>query len=94
MVDGHDWEPFVVHLLSAPDSQLDDTMKAKILKWSRPYRAIDVLEVLDLCTHSSLSSGIVVTCLKMMYEDLLVQEHTTHEEVVKNATWREEKDRV
>lgn len=75
-------------LLSAPDGQLDEQMKPLIKKWDTPAKAIQILEVLDHCVHASLASGFTVRLLQMLYDAALTNEKTTHEEVVKLATWR------
>jgi len=78
------------NLLTAPDSQLDESMKPLIKKWSNPPTALQILEVLDKCIYASLASGFVVTLLQMAYEALCKNENTTHDDVVKLATWRGE----
>lgn len=77
-------------LLKAPDYQLDESMKEKIKAWSNPIKAIEILEVLDHCIHASLASGFIIKTLQLLYDIALRDEGTTHEEVVKSATWREE----
>lgn len=78
------------YLLIAPDSQLDAAMKPFISKWQNPPKAIEILEVLDYCIHDALASGIVVIVLQTMYNAAIKIENTTHEEVIKYATWRKE----
>lgn len=77
-------------LLTAPDTQLDASMKPLIEKWSEPPTPIQILEVLDHCIFGALASGVVVTVLQTMYDESLIQANTTHEEVIKKATWRNE----
>lgn len=77
-------------LLNAPDSQLDASMFPLIRKWSNPPRAIEILEVVDWCIHSSLASGFVLKILQIQLETTMKQEGVTHEELVKLATWRNE----
>jgi hypothetical protein len=74
-------------LCEAPDSQLDASMKPLIEKWSTPPKAIEILEILDQCIHGALASGFVITLLTCGYEDACKAEKTTHDEVVKQATW-------
>ena len=76
------------HLLVAPDSQLDASMKPLIEKWSHPTPPLQILEVLDYCIAGSLASGLVVMLLQMEYDMACKRAGTTHEEVVKLATWR------
>jgi hypothetical protein len=75
-------------LLEAPDSQLDAQMKPLIKKWSDSPAPIEILEVLDLCIHAGLASGVVVNVLQILYDDACKSNNTTHEEVVKLAIWR------
>lgn len=77
-------------LLKAPDYQIDESMKEKIKSWSDPIKAVEILEVLDHCIFASLASGFIIKTLQLLYDIALRDEGTTHEEVVKSATWREE----
>ncbi len=78
-------------LLEAPDTQLDPSMKPLIKKWNDCCpTALQVLEVLDQCINASLASGFVVEVLQRLYNEALRTEKSTHEEVVKLATWRKE----
>ena len=81
-------EKFVSLLMEAPEGQLDPKMKTYIEKWSDPPTAVQLLEVLDHCIHGGLASGMVIALLQGYYRSTLDNEKTTHEEVVKNATWR------
>ncbi len=75
-------------LLAAPDTQLDESQKILIQKWSEPPTALQILEVLDNCVHASLGSGFVVKLLQHLYDIACDMQDTTNEEVVKLATWR------
>lgn len=75
-------------LLTAPDSQLDAAMKTLVKAWDNEPTPIQLLEVLDHCIHGSMSSGMIVTLLQLTYKQACENALTTHEEVVKNATWR------
>lgn len=77
------------YLLKAPDTQLDAAMKPLIEKWDDEPTPLQVLEVLDHCIHGSLASGFVVAALQAVYDVQCKKANTTHEEVVKQATWRE-----
>ena len=79
---------FVKILLEAPDSQIDSTIKPLIEKWDEQPTPIQILEVLDHCIHASLASGMVVQVLQIIYADACKKNNTSHEEVVKFATWR------
>lgn len=77
-------------LLSASDTQIDAAMHPLIRKWDEEPTALQILEVLDQCIHGGLASGFVITALQVTYDMACKQESTTHEDVVKLATWRGE----
>lgn len=81
-------QEIIDQLLQAHDTQLDAQMKPLIQKWSIPPSPIQILEVLDHCIHGALASGFVVKLLQICYANACEDNSTTHEEVVKNATWR------
>lgn len=75
-------------LLLSPDHHLDKTMIPLIEKWSEPFKAIEVLEVVDYCVHGGLASGFVMSVLETILTKAMSDENTTHEELIKQATWR------
>ena len=75
-------------LLKAPDSQLDYSVKPLIQKWDTPPKALQILEVLDLCVHGGLASGLVITLLEKFMHEAIQLEGTTYEALVAQATWR------
>lgn len=77
-------------LKSAPESQLDASVKPLIVAWSDPPKPIEILEVLDSCVHASLASAFVVGLLDLIYKDACQREGLSHDDVVKQATWRGE----
>jgi hypothetical protein len=77
-------------LLEAPDTQLDASMKPLIEKWSKPAKAREILEVVDQCIFSALASGVILIALEALYEEACKAENTIHEDVIKDAPWRDE----
>jgi len=75
-------------LLESSDNVLDDRMKVLMRKWSDPPKAVEVLEVLDYCINGSLAAGLAVGALQALYDRQCAAVNTTHEVVVKLATWR------
>ena len=75
-------------LLGLSDASLDAAMFPLIEKWGTPPRAIEILEVLDLCIYGSLSSDIVIVYLQYIYDVVLIRENLKHEDLVPLATWR------
>lgn len=76
-------------LLEATDRQLDAGAKAKIRTWDKPAKAVQILEVLDLCVHGSLCSEFMIVVLRTMLDRAIQDEKTTYHEVVAQATWRQ-----
>ena len=77
-------------LLQATDSQLDASLFPLIEKWDDEPTPLQLLEVIDKCIYGSLASGFVVGLLQACYELACADRGTTHDEVVKQATWRED----
>lgn len=77
-------------LQSAPESQLDPSLKPLIVAWSDPPKPLEVLEVLDRCVHASLASDFVIGLLDLIYKDACQREGQTHDDVAQKATWRVE----
>lgn len=71
------------------DRELDPKLVPTIRAWPDEPSALQILEVLDPAIHGSLASGFVVGALQVMYDMALKAENTTHEEVIKGASWRD-----
>ena len=81
----------IVKLLkTAPDGSLDKQMQPYIAKWSDPPTPLQVLEVLDHCINGALANGMVIRVLQVLYDERCAAEGVKHEDVAKNAKWREE----
>jgi hypothetical protein len=76
-------------LCSMSEGQLDSHMHPLIQAWDEPPKARQILEVLDNCIHGALASSFVITALQAMYDIACKREQTTHEEVIKDAPWRD-----
>ena len=77
-------------LLTASDNQLDASMFPLIEKWSDPFKAIEILEVLDKCIYGSLASDFTISVLQILYDKALAEEGLAHEELIKDAIWRKD----
>lgn len=75
-------------LCRSSDQQLDASMFPLIRKWDPEPTALQVLEVLDQCTHVALASSFIVKVLQTVYDASLMREGKTHEEIIPLATWR------
>lgn len=75
-------------LLRLSDRELDARVRPLIERWDEPPTALQILEPLDLCINGALASGFVVAALQALYDVACKREGTTHENVVKDATWR------
>jgi hypothetical protein len=80
--------PFKDMLLSAPDSQLDQSMRELIMVWDDEPTSLQILEVLDKVIYSALGSDFVVTMLQIFLETTMAKENTTLEKIVPGAYWR------
>jgi hypothetical protein len=79
------------HLISAPDTQLDPSMRAHIQEeWSEKPTALEILEVLDKVIHFALGSGFVIMVLETMLNDAMLEEKTDMKTLSEKATWRNE----
>lgn len=76
-------------LMNLSDASLDASMIELIKNWSIPFKAIEILEVLDKSIFSSLASGTIIVLLQALLDESLKNENITHEKLVKNAYWRE-----
>ena len=76
-------------LLEAPEGHLDKVALESIREWDdESPKAIQILKTLDMCVHSGLSSGFVVGVLEQMLYYYRTKEKISHEELLKEATWR------
>lgn len=75
-------------LEDVPDRELDPKVKETIRKWNNPPTALQILEVLDMCVHGSLTNALVIKVLETLLEKTIEKEKTSYEEVVSKATWR------
>ena len=75
-------------LLESSDSQLDASMFPLIAKWDDPPTSLQLLEVIDHCIYSSLSSGFILRVLQSMYASTCEKEGITHEHNELISPWR------
>ena len=85
-----DLEELKKSLLGFSDDALDQSLKKLIEAWTHPLTPISVLEVVDKAIHGSLAAGVIVAFLQAVYLRSCLDADTSHEEVVKMATWREQ----
>lgn len=78
----------ITHLLSASDNHLDVHTKEVIRTWSTPYKAVELLHTLDVAVYGGGASPLIMTLLETLLREAIKIEETTYEEVVKQATWR------
>jgi hypothetical protein len=85
---------FKEHLLTATRlGILDNKAIPLIEKFDSPSKAIQILELLDLCcSDHPVLLKIAFDVIGTEYKLALVNERTTHEEVIKLATWRNNVD--
>lgn len=78
------------YMLQSSDDMVDAELKKLIHSWNENTKPINVLEALDKSIHYSWTSGFWIRCLQILYDSICKHYNTTHEEVVKNAVWRNE----
>lgn len=76
-------------LLESSDRQIDASMHSLIRTWDEEPTARQILEVLDHCIYGSLASGFIVSTLQVLYDVACKREGVTHEDVIKDAPWRD-----
>lgn len=74
--------------LEAPEDQLDRSMIVLIEQWSEQPKAIEILEVVDMCIHYGLASDFVVASLQVMLDAAIINEQTTLKQLEQLAVWR------
>ena len=57
-------------------------------EWSDPPSALQILQVLDFSVHDALATGTIIIVLERLFEEALIRENVTRENVVSQATWR------
>jgi hypothetical protein len=76
-------------LLQAPDGHLDKSAIDSIKEWDEEPKAIQVLKTLDMCVHSGLASGFVISVLEQLLNHACREEKTTYPELIEKAVWRQ-----
>jgi hypothetical protein len=78
-------------ILEAPDHIIDSSIKEMIkVKWDAEPTAIQILEVLDRIVFYGAASDFVVNVLDVRMRAELVKENQTYEQLVEQASWRNE----
>ncbi len=76
-------------LLQAPDGHLDQSAIDSIKEWDEEPKAIQILKTLDMCVHSGLASGFVISVLEQLLNHACREENTTYPELIEKAVWRQ-----
>lgn len=74
--------------LSAPEDQIDPSVKPLIEVWDDAPTALQILRVLDSMVYSGGATGFVVSALDAMMRGTLEAEGQTYEQLVAKAVWR------
>ena len=83
-----DYEGIKNNFANLSDASLDAKMIELIKNWSIPFKAIEILEVLDKSIHGALASGDIINIFQIMLNRALKNENITHDELIKQADWR------
>lgn len=77
-------------LLQGPDEHIADFVKDTIREWTDPPTALQILKSLDAGVHGGGVSNFTLGVLDTLLVLAIKQENTTYDDVVKQATWRNE----
>lgn len=78
-------------LLNAPEGHLDPSARPLVEEWGGDFpTAVQALKLLDNCARYALASEFTMRVLEIAFQDALVREGLTREDVVSQATWRKE----
>ena len=83
-----DYEGIKNDFSNLSDASLDAKMIELIKNWSIPFKAIEILEVLDKSIHGALARGNIINIFQIMLNRALKSENITHDELTKQASWR------
>lgn len=75
-------------LLVAPPDQLDKCVMPLIQNWSKVPTALQILEVCDFVAKHNVASEFTMQILESMYDNALLDEGKTGEEIENQAKWR------
>jgi len=78
-------------VLEVSDDEIDASIKAQIEKeWDEEPTALQVLKVLDKMIFTAGASTFYLVALHGLMSNRLKEEDKTYEELVEEATWRNE----
>ena len=75
-------------LLLGPDGQIAEFVKDTVREWSDQPTALQILKSLDAGVHGGGVSEFTLGVLDTLLVLAIKQENTTYDDVVKQATWR------
>ncbi len=80
---------FKMLFLTAPNEQIDDTLKDRVRDWGTVPQAIELLQVLDYAIMYSLASEFSVSILQIAFKVALENEQKTIQDLLPQAWWRD-----
>lgn len=80
---------FKMLFLTAPNEQVDDTLKDRIRDWNTVPKAIEVLQGLDYAVMYSLASEYSVSIFQIALKVALENEQVTIQDILPQAWWRD-----
>lgn len=80
---------FRLLFLSAPNDQIDDTLKERIREWSDTPKAIEILQVLDYASMYSLGSDFAISVMDVAFKLAMEHEQVDIQILLSQAWWRD-----
>lgn len=80
---------FKLLFLSAPNDQIDDTLKERIREWSDIPKAIEVLQVLDYASMYSLGTDFAISVMDVAFKLAMEHEQVDIQTLLTQAWWRD-----
>tara|TARA_R110002153_G_scaffold36023_6_gene106830 strand:+ start:905 stop:1189 length:285 start_codon:yes stop_codon:yes gene_type:complete len=75
------------HMMTAPETQLSNSVKDVMKKWGDEVSALEILYVLDLMIFGSLASSFIVTTFQIFFNKAVEEEGSTVEAVIEKRDW-------
>lgn len=75
--------------LSAPEDQIDDSLKERIKEWDKIPKAIEILQILDYASVHALASDFAISIFQIALKVALENEQITIQDLLPQAWWRD-----
>lgn len=80
---------FKLLFITAPNEQIDDTLKERIKEWSDVPKAIEILQALDYASMYSLGSEFAISVMDVAFKLAVENEQADMTTLLQQAWWRD-----